>query len=56
MFTEALDVYEEIAEMDMEYIHDILDAYLAVRKKLTNFPGRLRACRNGLETMMESAC
>jgi len=38
MFSEALDVYEEIAEMNMEYIHDILQSYLACAKKAEEFP------------------
>ena len=37
MFTEALDVYEEIAEMNLEYIHDILEAYLACAQKAEDF-------------------
>ena len=41
MFSEALDVYEEIAEMDMEYIHDILQAYLACAKEAEEFPRAL---------------
>ena len=41
MFTEALDVYEEIAEMDMEYIHDILDCYLACAQEAEEFPRAL---------------
>jgi len=38
MFSEALDVYEEIAEMNMEYIHDILQSYLACAQKAEEFP------------------
>jgi len=38
MFSEALDVYEEIAEMNMEYIHDILPSYLACAQKAEEFP------------------
>ncbi len=41
MFSEALDVYEEIAEMDMAYIHDILDAYLTCAQKAEEFPRAL---------------
>ena len=41
MFTEAMDVYEEIAEMDKEYIHDILEAYLACAQKADDFPRAL---------------
>lgn len=45
MFAEAMDVYEEIVGMDMEYIHDILDPYLASAKAADEFPralGRMR--------------
>jgi lipopolysaccharide biosynthesis regulator YciM len=41
MFSEALDVYEEIAEMDMEYIHEILQAYLDCAKSAGEFPRAL---------------
>ncbi|MGA9574111.1 MAG: lipopolysaccharide assembly protein LapB [Lysobacterales bacterium] len=41
MFVEALDVYEEIVEMDMEYIHDILEPYLASAQKAEDFPRAL---------------
>jgi len=41
MYSEALDVYEEIAEMDMEYIHDILEAYLACAQEAGEFPRAL---------------
>ena len=41
MFAEALDVYEEIAEMDLEYVHDILDAYLACAQNAEEFPRAL---------------
>jgi len=41
MFSEALDVYEEIAAMDLEYIHEILDAYLACAQKIDEFPRAL---------------
>jgi lipopolysaccharide biosynthesis regulator YciM len=41
MYSEALDVYEEIAEMDMEYIHDILPSYLACAQKAEEFPRAL---------------
>jgi len=37
MFVEALDVYEEIAEMDMEYIHELLQSYLDCAQKADNF-------------------
>jgi len=33
MLSEALDVYEEIADMDMEYIHELLQAYLECAHK-----------------------
>jgi lipopolysaccharide biosynthesis regulator YciM len=42
MFTEALDVYEEIADMEMEYIHDILPAYLDCAQKADEFPRALK--------------
>ena len=41
MYSEALDVYEEIAAMDMEYIHEILDAYLACAQNIDEFPRAL---------------
>jgi lipopolysaccharide biosynthesis regulator YciM len=41
MFSEALDVYEEIAEMDMEYIHYILQEYLDCAEKAEEFPRAL---------------
>jgi len=41
MFAEALDVYEEISEMDLEYIHDILDDYLDCAQKAGEFPRAL---------------
>jgi len=37
MFKEALDVYEEIAAMDVEYIHEILEPYLATAQKVDEF-------------------
>ena len=49
MFSEALDVYEEIAEMDMEYIHDILDAYLACAKQADAFPRAHEALQRWVE-------
>jgi len=49
MFTEALDVYEEIAEMDMEYIHDFLDAYLASAQKAEAFPRALTNMQKWVE-------
>jgi len=49
MFIEALDVYEEIAEMDMEYIHDLLDAYLACAQKADVFPRALANMQKWVE-------
>jgi lipopolysaccharide biosynthesis regulator YciM len=49
MYSEALDVYEEIAEMDMEYIHDILQAYLACAQKAEEFPRALASMENWTE-------
>ena len=41
MAAEAVRVYEEIAEMDKEYIHDILPHYLECAKKADEFPRAL---------------
>jgi len=41
MHLEALDVYEEIAEMEPEYIHEILQAYLECAQKAGEFPRAL---------------
>ena len=41
MYSEALDVYEEVAEMDPEYIHDILQAYLDCAQQADDFPRAL---------------
>jgi len=41
MYGEALDVYEEIADMDMEYIHDILNAYVDCAQATEEFPRAL---------------
>lgn len=41
MYTEALDVHEEIAAKDPEYIHDILPAYLDCAKNADQFPRAL---------------
>ena len=49
MFAEALDVYEEIVEMDREYIHDILDPYLASAKAADEFPRALERMQNWAE-------
>ena len=37
MFAEALDVYEEIVEMDRECIHEVLDSYLDSAQKAGEF-------------------
>jgi lipopolysaccharide biosynthesis regulator YciM len=49
MFSEALDVYEEIAGMDMEYIHDILEPYLICAQKADEFPRALQSMENWTE-------
>jgi lipopolysaccharide biosynthesis regulator YciM len=49
MFSEALDVYEEIAEMDMGYIHDILEAYLVCAKRAEEFPRALASMESWAE-------
>lgn len=41
MFSEALDVYEEIAGMDMEYIHEVLQPYLECAQAAEEFPRAL---------------
>ncbi len=41
MYSEALDVYEEIAEMDREYIHEILETYLNCAEKADEYPRAL---------------
>ena len=41
MFSEALAVYEEIAEMDMEYIHNLLQPYLECAQTADEFPRAL---------------
>ena len=41
MFSEALDVYEEIAEMEREYIHEILEKYLNCAEKADEYPRAL---------------
>jgi lipopolysaccharide biosynthesis regulator YciM len=50
MFTEALDVYEEIAEMDMEYIHEFLQAYLDCARNAGAFPRALESMGNWAKT------
>jgi lipopolysaccharide biosynthesis regulator YciM len=37
MYTEALEVYEEIAEMDREYIHEILELYLSCAEEADEY-------------------
>jgi len=46
MFAEALDVYEEIAEMDKEYIHEVLQEYLNSAQKAEEFPRALASMEN----------
>jgi lipopolysaccharide biosynthesis regulator YciM len=46
MFSEALDVYEEIAGMDMEYIHELLPAYLESARNADAFPRALESMEN----------
>jgi lipopolysaccharide biosynthesis regulator YciM len=41
MYSEALDVFEEIAQMEMEYIHNILQEYLDCAEKADEFPRAL---------------
>jgi lipopolysaccharide biosynthesis regulator YciM len=49
MFTEVLDVYEEIVAMDMEYIHDILEPYLASAQKADAFGRALASMQKWAE-------
>jgi lipopolysaccharide biosynthesis regulator YciM len=49
MYSEALDVYEEIAEMDMEYIHDILQSYLECAQKVEEFPRAMASMESWTE-------
>jgi lipopolysaccharide biosynthesis regulator YciM len=42
MFGESLEVYEEIADMDKEYIHRILQPYLECAEKADEFPRALK--------------
>ena len=49
MFSEALDVYEEIADMEMEYIHDILPSYLACAQEAEEFPRALASMEKWAE-------
>ena len=46
MPVEAISVYEEIAEMDKEYIHDILPHYLESAHKADEFPRALEQMTN----------
>jgi lipopolysaccharide biosynthesis regulator YciM len=46
MFAEALEVYEEIAEMDKEYIHEVLQDYLNSAQKAEEFPRALASMEN----------
>lgn len=46
MPAEAITVYEEIAEMDKEYIHDILQQYLECAQKSDEFPRALEQMAN----------
>jgi lipopolysaccharide biosynthesis regulator YciM len=46
MYNEALDVYEEIAQMDHEYIHEILDKYLSCAEKADEYPRALSQMEN----------
>lgn len=41
MFSESLDVYEEIAGMDKEYIHNILQPYLECAEQANEYPRAL---------------
>jgi lipopolysaccharide biosynthesis regulator YciM len=50
MYDEALAVYEEIAEMDMEYIHEILVAYLDSAEKADEFPRALASMQKWTES------
>jgi len=49
MFVEALDVYEEIAEMDLEYIHNLLQSYLECAQKADEFPRALASMESWSE-------
>ena len=49
MYTEALDVYEEIAGMDREYIHEILPSYLSCAEKGEVYPRALKQLENWAE-------
>ena len=49
MFSEVLDVYEEMAEMDMEYIHEFLQDYLSCARKAEEFPRALTSMEGWIE-------
>jgi len=49
MYTEALDVYEEIANMDMEYIHALLPDYLSCAKQAGEFKRALQHMEGWVE-------
>ena len=49
MYTEALGVYEEIADMDMEYIPDILQAYLECSEAAGEYPRALEKMESWAE-------
>ena len=46
MPAEAIAVYEEIAEMNQEYIHDILQHYLECAQKADEYPRALEQMKN----------
>ncbi|GMR14476.1 MAG: lipopolysaccharide assembly protein LapB [Gammaproteobacteria bacterium] len=46
MPAEAIAVYEEIAEMNKEYIHDILQQYLECAQKADEYPRALEQMKN----------
>ncbi len=50
MYSEALDVYEEIASMDMEYIHELLPAYLDCARKSDLFQRALEQMEVWIES------
>jgi lipopolysaccharide biosynthesis regulator YciM len=49
MYSEALDVFEEIVEMDREYIPDILQEYLGLAQKAGEFPRALASMENWIQ-------
>jgi len=49
MYSEALDVYEEIAEMDREYINEVLPSYLNCAEKADEFPRALNCMESWAE-------